>query len=80
MQNEIRYLDGQVIRFQAIPKMSQFLLELGSKVCLYIFWDSYLWNNNSLCEQSSKRQKRTEKLEGLMELAIIDQRKFSWRW
>lgn len=80
MKKEICYLDGQVSRYQTNAKFSQFLLELGGQVCLLTYWDSCILNQSLSFEQSSKRQKRTEKLEGLMELVTIEHGKFSWRW
>lgn len=84
MHTEIQQQHSELTRLQTNPRQCPVFSALGAALCAVLFWDSSVWSETdgggTDGEPTRKRQRRPERLNGVMDAAETQKDKFCWRW
>ncbi|CRK98221.1 CLUMA_CG011584, isoform A [Clunio marinus] len=66
----------------AAPELNQIVAQFAARLCYIVYWNNSIWDEIDYEEQLSKRQKRSEKLQALIDFAqpTEELKDFNWKW
>ena len=82
MKQEMSEPPKSKYRYELKPVINQIFNQFAARLCYLIYWDDTIWNDqdSESGEQSSKRIKRGNKLQTLLDLACPAENEFNWKW
>lgn len=86
LHTEIQQQHSELTRLQTNPRPCPVFGALGASLCAVMFWNGSVWSDSndsataSDGEPTPKRQRRPERLSGVMDAVESQPGKFCWRW
>lgn len=92
LHTEIGQQQSEQTRLQTNPRLCAVFASLGAAVCSVVFWESAVWSSEErgtssgetvdveMCEPQRKRQKRPDRLQGVMNVVETQPGVYCWRW